>query len=96
MCSTWLPTVFGEITSCCADLAVREPAREQPQHLDLAGGQALGALAAARDAVAGRAEHGLDRVGVEAAGAHVGAQLGRPPAAGACGGRYGRGSHIAW
>ena len=44
------------------DLLVREPAGEQPQHLDLALGQPGGAFAAARDAVAGGAEHRLDDV----------------------------------
>ena len=62
-----------------ADLLVRQPAREQPQHLDLARGQARRALAAARHAVAGGAEHGLDRVAVEAAGPDLGAQLARRP-----------------
>ena len=40
MCSTWLPTVLGEITSRCGDLLVGEAARQQPQHLDLARRQA--------------------------------------------------------
>ena len=76
MCSTWLATVFGEITEPRGDLLVGEPAREQPQHLDLARGQPRRALAAPRDAMAGRAEHRLDGLGVEAARPDLGAQLG--------------------
>ena len=72
----WLPAVFGEITSRCGDLLVRQAARDQPQHLDLARGEPGRALAAARHAVAGGAEHGLDRVAVEPAGRDLGAQLG--------------------
>ena len=72
----WLPAVLGEITSRSRDLLVRQAAREQPQHLDLARGQPRRPFAAARHAVAGGAEHRLDRVGVEAAGPHLGAQLG--------------------
>ena len=58
------------------DLLVRQAAREQPEHLDLARGQPGRALAAPRDAVAGGAEDGLDRLGVEAAGPDLGPQLG--------------------
>ena len=76
MCSTWLPTVFGEITSRRGDLLVREPAREQAEHLDLARRQPGRPLAAPGYAMAGGAEHRLDRVGVEAPGADLGAQLG--------------------
>ena len=95
MCSTWLPTVFGEMTSRAPISRFESPRATQPQHLDLAGGQALGSLAAARDAMAGRAEHGLDGIAVEAAGAHLRAQLGGGRRRRG-GGRYGRGSHIAW
>ena len=93
----WLPAVFGEITSRCGDLLVRQAAREQPQHLDLARGQPGGALAAARDAVAGGAEHRLDRVGVEAARRATSARSSRRRLVGAAApGRCGRGSRIAW
>ena len=94
MCSAWLPTVFGEITAA-RDLLVREPAREQPQHLDLARGQPRRALAPARNAVAGGAEHGLDGFGVEAAGL---TSARSSPAASSAerSARWGRGSRIAW
>ena len=77
MCSTWFADGLRRDHEPLGDLLVREPAREQPQDLDLARGQARGAFAPARDAVPGRAEHGLDGVGVEAAGLHLRAQLGR-------------------
>ena len=77
------------------DLLVREPAREQPQDLDLARGQPGRALAAPRDAMAGGAEHRLDGLGVEPARPDVGAQLGGGLVGRALG-RCGRGSRIAW
>ena len=96
MCSTWLPTVLGEMTS-------RSPISrfDRPRATSLSTSisravRPVGPLAAAGDPVAGRAEHRLDGVPVEAAGPHLRAQLsGRAPG-GAWGGRYGRGSRIAW
>ena len=72
MCSMWLPAVFGEITSRCGDLLVRQPARDEAQHVDLARGQTAGPSRRRAHAMAGGAEDGLDRVAVEPAGADVG------------------------
>ena len=59
------------------DLLVRQPAHEQPQHLDLAAREAAGPIAPALDGMARRAQHGLDRVAVEQRLADARAQLGR-------------------
>ena len=67
---------LGRDHQALGDLLVGEPAREQPEDLDLARGQSRRALAAPRDAMAGGAEHRLDGLGVEAAGLDVGPQLG--------------------
>ena len=67
MCSTWLPTVFGEITSRSAISLFESPRASSLSTSTSRCGQPGGALAAARDAVAGGAEHRLDGVGVEAA-----------------------------
>jgi hypothetical protein len=76
-------------------LLVRHPLGQQREDLDLAGGEARRPLAPPRHAMAGGAEDGLDGLGVAAAGPHVGPQRsGRLVAE--RGGRWGRGSRIAW
>ena len=77
------------------DLLVREPSREQPEHLDLARRQPRRALAAPRDAVAGGAEHRLDGVGVVAPRPHS-ARSSAGASSAERSGRWGRGSRIAW
>ena len=95
MCSTWLPAVFGEITSRAAISLFDRPRASSRSTSTSRGVRPGRALAAARDAVAGGAEHGVDGVAVEAAGPDLGAQLGgrvvgraRRPVR--------RGSRIAW
>ena len=57
------------------DLARRRATSDQREHLDLAGRESCrpGPPFAAR--LAGGGEHGVDRVGVESSGAHVGTEL---------------------
>ena len=78
------------------DLLARQPAREQTQHVHLAGREPGRSLAPPADPVAGGDEHGVDRVGVEPSGLDLGAQLTRRPPRQIRAGRYGRGSRIDW
>ena len=91
----WLPAVLGVMTRRCGDLLVREPAGQEPQHLDLARGQPGRALAPPADAVAGGVEHGVDRGAVHPPGAHLGRSSAAASSADSAG-RCGRGSRIAW
>jgi hypothetical protein len=77
------------------DLLVRQSARKESEHLDLACGEPEWPVPAACDPMAGGAEHGLDRLGVEPTSARVGPQLGGRPVRRERG-PVGRGSRIAW
>ena len=59
------------------DLLVRVAVREQPEHVDLPRREAGRPTTAARDAMAGRSQHRLDRVGVQPSGSDLRPQLGR-------------------
>src|SRR3954471_2896004 len=58
------------------DLLVGQAAREVPQDLDLARGQAGWTRATAEDAMTGGAQDRFDRLAVEASGLDLGAQFG--------------------
>ena len=72
----WLPAVFGEITSRAAISLFESPRASSRSTSTSRGGEPGRPFAAARDAMAGGAEHGLDGVGVEPPGRDLGAQLG--------------------
>ena len=71
----WVSAVFGVIASRCATWRVDAPRAIERQHLDLARGEPGRAAAPLAAWLAGGGEHGVDRVGVEPAGADLGAQL---------------------
>ncbi len=72
--------VVGDRLRCdhevLGDRLVRQPAREQPQDLDLPRGEPRRTVAAAHHAMTGGAEHRLDGLRVEAARRDICAQLG--------------------
>ena len=64
---------LGRDDQLSGDLLVREAAREQPEHLDLAGGETRRPLTPARHTVPGGTQDRARGVAVEAAFAHLGA-----------------------
>lgn len=77
MCSMWLPTVFCEMCRARAIYLGSKPPGEVDEDLDLPGRKAAGMRAAPSHSVAGRPQHYLDRLDVEASCLHLRPHLDR-------------------
>ena len=78
------------------DLLVRPSEDQQLEHLDLTSRQPGGQLGPPPHSLTRRGEHGVDRLAVEAPGAHLGAQQVGALALAGQASRCGRSSASAW